>query len=294
MANLTALVPLDTTDFSESAFQLLPLLKELGFDKVRLVSALDPKKKDLNMDLLASYLDGKASKVTALGMECETRVLEGDAAEVILAAADASDVDLIVIATHGRTGIARLRFGSVGDKLIKHSPCPRLVIGPNVEIDLATYNLTNILVPLDGSEMAEMALPIAKHLARICKAQIDLVRAVSPTAVIADPTMGSVDLLTPMIDEAGAYLGEVEKKLAGTPVSSTVVTGRAEDAILDHLKKSGSDLVIMVSSGRTGIARAALGSTTERILQGPDPVLVFEPGEDRSRLFQAARAAASQ
>ncbi|MGE0057281.1 MAG: universal stress protein [Dehalococcoidia bacterium] len=293
MANLTALIPLDTTDFSESALQLLPLLKEIGFDKVRLMSAYDPKKKNLNMDLLASYLQGKASRVTALGMECETRVLEGDAAEVILAAADASDVDLIVIATHGRTGIARLRFGSVGDKLIKNAPCPRLVIGPNVEIDLASYDLTHILVPLDGSELSEMSLPIARYLAKACHAQVDLIRAVSPTAVVADPAMGAVDLLTPMLDEASTYLAGIEKTFSDTQVTSTVVTGRPDDAIIDHMKKNVNDLAIMVSSGRTGLARAAMGSTTERVLQGPDPVLVFEPGEDRSRLFQAARAAAN-
>ena len=89
--------------------------------------------------------------------------------------------------------------------------------------------------------------------------------------------MGAVDLLTPMLEEADAYLANVQKTFAGTKVSSTVVTGRADDAILDFMKKGANDLVVMVSSGRTGIARAAMGSTTERSLQGPDPVLVFEP-----------------
>jgi nucleotide-binding universal stress UspA family protein len=293
MANLTALIPLDTTDFSETSFLLLPMLKELGFDKVRLISALDPKKKDLNMDLLASYLDGKKSKVTDLGMEVETRVLEGDAAESILAAADASDVDLIVIATHGRTGIARLRFGSVGDKLIKDAPCPRLVIGPNVSIDLEHYDLRRILVPLDGTELSEMCLPIAKHIAQITNASVDLLRSVSPATAVSDPSLGAVDLLTPMLDEAANYLAATEAKFAPVPVSSQVITGRADDAILDHISKNEVDLVIMASSGRTGLVRAALGSTTERVLQGPDPVLIFEEGEDRSRFFQAARAAYS-
>jgi nucleotide-binding universal stress UspA family protein len=77
------------------------------------------------------------------------------------------------------------------------------------------------------------------------------------------------------------------------PVSSQVITGRADDAILDHISKNEVDLVIMASSGRTGLVRAALGSTTERVLQGADPVLIFEEGEDRSRFFQAARAAYS-
>jgi nucleotide-binding universal stress UspA family protein len=291
MANLTALIPLDTTDFSESSLLLLPMLKELGFDRVRLISALDPKKKDLNMDLLASYLDGKKSKVTALGLEAETRVSEGDAAEVILAAADATDVDLIVIATHGRTGIARLRFGSVGDKLIKDASCPRLVIGPNVSVDLEHYNLHRILVPLDGSELSEMSLPVAKYIAGETNASVDLLRSVSPATAVSDPSMGAVDLLTPMLDEAANYLASTETKLAPVAVTSQVITGRADDAILDHLAKNQVDLVIMASSGRTGLVRAALGSTAERVLQGPDPVMIFEPGEDRSRLFQAARAA---
>ena len=54
---------------------------------------------------------------------------------------------------------------------------------------------------------------------------------------------------------------------------------------------SAGHLVIMASRGRTGLSRAALGGVTEKVLQGPDPVLVFEIGEDRSRLFDAARSA---
>lgn len=291
MPNLTALVPLDTTEFSESAFQLLPMLKSIGFTKVRLLAAFDGKKKDQTAASLESYLQTQAAKVGGMGLEAETRVTQGDAAEVCIAAAAEGDVDLIILATHGRTGIARLRLGSVGDKIIKDASCPRLVVGPNVDIDLSSYALKRILVPLDGSDTAELSLPIARHLAGLTGAEIDLIRSVSPVTVVSDPSMGAVDLLTPMIDEATAYLQRVGGTFGSTKVNSTVVTGRPDDSILDHLKEHPVDLVIMVSRGRSGIGRAVMGSVAERVLHGPDPVLIFEPGEDRSRLFQDARAA---
>ncbi|UCH24536.1 MAG: universal stress protein [Trueperaceae bacterium] len=290
MNGLTALIPLDTTEFSESAMHMLPLLKEIGFEKVRLVSASDPKKR-LDKDMLATYLQDMEPKVAAFGMECETRVLEGEPVDAILAEADSSDIDLIVIATHGRTGIARYFLGSVGDKLIKNSPCPRLVIGPNVEIDLESYDLTHVLVPLDGSELSELSIPIARHLAKICEAQVDLIRTVFPTPAAAGHELIAVDLLDEMLEDASSYLARMKEQFVGLKVTTNVVTGRPDFAIIEHMKNSTNDLVVIASRGRTGIARSLMGSTTERVLHGPDPVLVFEPGEDRSRLFEAARAA---
>lgn len=286
MANLTALVTLDTTEFAESALLAVPMLKSIGFDRVRLISVV---KKGGDRAAQEGYLQRKADEVRGLGVEVETRLPEGDPAAEVLAAAAETDVDLIVLATHGRTGIARLRLGSVGEKLIKEASCPRLVVGPNVDIDLSNYALRRMLIPLDGSELAEMSLPIARYLAGLTGAEVDLIRSVSPTTVVADPAMGGIDLLTPLIEEATAYLARVGETF-GKPVNSTVVTGRADDSILEHLKTHPVDLVIMASRGREGIGRALLGSTAERVIQGPDPVLVFEPGEDRSRLFQAARA----
>jgi len=288
MSELTALISLDSTEFSESALLMLPLLKEIGFDTIRLVSVANPKK-NINGDNLTNYLKQKASKVEGLGFECQTRVLDGDPANAILAEADSPDVDLIVVATHGRTGIARLRLGSVGEKLIKNASCPRLVIGPNVEVDLATYDLTHVLVPLDGSEKSEMSLPIARYLAKVCHAQVDLIRSVSPSVVGGGEVM-HIDMVGLALDEANGYLNQISDRFEGLDVSVTVVNGRPDQTIIEHMKNTTNDLVVMVSNGRTGFLRAFLGSTTESVLRGPDPVLVFEPGEDHSRLFEAARA----
>jgi nucleotide-binding universal stress UspA family protein len=295
MPGFTVLVPLDTTAFAESALLALPILSRLGFTKARLVSVAD-KKQEAKADRgngqasLSEYLRGKAESVQAHGFEVETEVLSGDAAEAILAASAKPDVDLVLIATHGRTGIARLRLGSVGERIIKDAACPRLVIGPNVAIDLESYSLDRILVPLDGSEAAELSLPIARHIARQSGAQIDLLRSVSVTPIAGDPAVGAVDLLTPALEGAEQYLNTIAAGLGDFNVTTQVVTGSPGASILEHLREHPVDLVVLCSRGHTGLRRIAMGSVAEEVLQGPDPVLVFEPDESRSRLFEAARA----
>jgi nucleotide-binding universal stress UspA family protein len=267
------------------------MLKTVGFDRVRLISVVDSKKDRGDAASIEAYLEEQSAKVGELGMQVETRVGQGDAAEVLVAAANEEDVDLVLIATHGRTGIARLRLGSVGEKLIKDASCPRLVVGPNVEIDLEHYSLKRLLVPLDGSDLAEASLPIARYIAGLTGAEVELLRAVSPTSAAPDPTLVGADFVTPMIDDAHAYLARMSEAFPNQKTNGSVALGPADGSILEHLKAHPVDLVIMGSRGRTGLTRFALGSVTERVLQGPDPVLVFEAGEDRGRFFQAAREA---
>src|SRR5690606_680443 len=160
---LIALIPLDGTKLSESAYAMLPLVRQLGIDRIRLVSVWESaddeddsgKKKELSeaaqkgKAYLEAYLEQQAEEVKAKGFEVETVVQIGRPADEILESTH--DVDMIVIATHGRTGIARWWLGSVADEVIKEFACPTLVIGPNVEADLVHYEVNRILIHLDGS-----------------------------------------------------------------------------------------------------------------------------------------------
>ena len=92
-----------------------------------------------------------------------------------------------VVATHGRSGIARFRLGSVADKIIRQSPAPVLVIGPNVDVELAPYALKRVLVPLDGEELAEQALPIAAWIARLARTPLGQKRARQPVHRVRVP-----------------------------------------------------------------------------------------------------------
>jgi nucleotide-binding universal stress UspA family protein len=311
MPGLTALVPLDGTKLSESAYSLLPFARTLGIDTVNLVSVweagweehehlpgLEPhhlhEASEKGRSYVEAYLANQANSVRSLGFEVETTVRIGKPAEEVLGVSESAKVDLIVIATHGRTGIARFRLGSVADRIIRGAHCPALVIGPNVDVELAPYALNRILVPLDGSALAEEALPIAKLIAGQTSCEIDLVRVVSLAPLAFDdqsPAVYSVDLLTAMEDAARLYLNRISQELGGRTRTSLLI-GSADDQLLDYLKENPASLVIIASHARGGIARAALGSVTDRLLHGPAPVLVYRPGNEAgSGLIEAAKAA---
>ena len=288
MSDYTVLLPLDGDKVSEDALLVLPMLRSIGFAKLRIICVDDPKTdKTPTAEGFKPYAEAQVAAATAAGWQVESIIATGDPAATILAAAGNSDVDLILLATHGRTGIKRLRLGSVSDKLIKNALCPRLVVGPNVDIDMTTYSLKRILVPIGGSDLSAMSLPIARHLAGLTGASVDLLQSVTPPVSTAEIPSDFPALL----HAAGEHLARIATEFPGVDVKTYVVGTAPGGAILEHLNANPVDLVIMASRGRTGLSRAALGGVTEKVLQGPDPVLVFEIGEDRSRLFDAARSA---
>jgi nucleotide-binding universal stress UspA family protein len=306
MAHL-ALIPLDGTQLSESAFSLLPLVKQLGIEKIRLVSVWESAWEEAESGrdsgeldevtekgraYLDAYLAQQVNRVAAEGFEVEAVVRIGRAADELLASSE--DVDLILIATHGRSGISRWWLGSVADRVIKDSACPCLVIGPNVEVNLAPHRLERILVPLDGSTTAEQALPLAAFIADRTNATLDVARCMSLTAVTYDPGMSmySAELVTSMEESVKAYLQEVSSRLSGRKVETTMLIGGPGEMLLEHMKEKQADLVVCTTHGRRGVARAALGSTTDRLLHGSAPVLVFRPtDESPGEIVEAAREA---
>lgn len=304
---LIALIPLDGTKLSESAYSMLPLVSQLGIDRIRLVSVWESaaegsesgsQEGELNevtekgRAYLDAYLEQQAEEVKARGFQVETVVKIGRPADEILEATH--DVDLIIIATHGRSGIARWWLGSVADQVIRESACPCLVIGPNVETDLEHFEVKRILLPLDGSANAEQAIPLAALIADKTGALLDVVRAMSLTAVSYDPSMSmySPDLITSMEDSVKAYLVSVAQKLGNRKVETTMLIGGPGEMLLEHLKDKPADIVVSTTHGRTGVTRAALGSTSDRLLHGNAPVLIFKPGEEEpGDIVSAARAA---
>ena len=138
----------------------------------------------------------------------------------------------------------------------------------------------DVLVPLDGSPLSEAALPAATALASKLGARLSLVRVVR-WAVQAYPYT-LPEAYVPQVDdelEAGAkaYVQQKEAAVKGADVSAFVVRGAIADGLLDFIEKEAVDLVVMTTHARGGLARAALGSIADRVLQGPAPVLLIRP-----------------
>ncbi|HEX6797191.1 MAG TPA: universal stress protein [Ktedonobacterales bacterium] len=140
---------------------------------------------------------------------------------------------------------------------------------------------THVLVPLDGSERAERALPVAERIARANKGRITLMQAMSlplPIGAPYDTAALSASSIEQSEAEATAYLARIAgwPLLSGLQVETVVATGSPALAILDTAAEKGGDLIVLCSHGRTGASRWVLGSVAEHVArQSPVPVLVL-------------------
>ena len=166
------------------------------------------------------------------------------------------------------------------------------MIGPNVTVQLSPYTIKRVLIPLDGTGLSELALPLALRIAELTGAELDLTRVVTTPTMAVDPGMGvyPMDLLTAIEDAAKAYLAEKAAALGSKyRVTTAMHLGSPGETLLAHLREKPSELVVVASHGRAGVARAALGSVADRLLHGPAPVLVFRPGDGvKGRLLEGA------
>lgn len=140
-----------------------------------------------------------------------------------------------------------------------------------------------ILVPLDGSERAEQALPVAAHLARATRGTVTLIQAVNPPTefMVSVGTIVLPDILDEDVSVAREYLEGVAKTsgLEGIRTTTKVVTGHPVEAIIAEVNADAVDLVVMCSHGYTGAMRWAMGSIAEKVVRyAPSPVLILHEG----------------
>ncbi len=144
-----------------------------------------------------------------------------------------------------------------------------------------------ILVPLDGSNWGEAAIPLVEDFASVLQAEVILfqaIRSVSPWAGDS-ATLVPADLQHRRASSA-AYLSNIEKRLTdkGIKVTSVVVTGVPADTIIDYAKTNNIDLIAMSTHGRSGVDRWVFGSVTDKVLHAGDTaVLTVRPGVASSR-----------
>src|SRR4051794_18948678 len=192
------LVPLDGTRFAEHALPAALSLARRTAARLLLVSVSTPLAEayveglyfntlELEQEVTArhrTYLDGMAGRVRQrAGVEVVARVLHGEVAPTLCDLIDQGEADLVVMATHGRGPLGRFWLGSVADEMIRHATAPLLLVRPaEGEADLsAEPDLSRIVLPLDGTGLAEQILTPAVALAEVVPgAEIILLRAVHP------------------------------------------------------------------------------------------------------------------
>jgi nucleotide-binding universal stress UspA family protein len=240
-------------------------------------------------DIARQYLAGVAASLESDGITVHTKVVDGDPAQCILEQASTNDdVNFIAMTTHGRSGLGRLFFGRVAENVLRASPVPVLMLcsreedTENAALSSPARPYRNIMVPLDGSELAEKAIEQARALATGPDAGITLLSvAVGPSSQeLADPTLFPLWVEASQDEKIGQlneYLFGVAQQLrdGGLRVKTQVRSGDPAEEIMVESDRDNIDLIVMSTHGRGGLQRLWLGSVAMKVVQGANrPVLL--------------------
>lgn len=191
---------------------------------------------------------------------------EKSPAPAIVRAAREHDAQ-IVMASHGRTGIGELVFGSIAEEVLQLTDRPIILIGPDSTPH--TGPIGPVVACVDGSDLAESALPAATDAATRLGTELRLVEALDPNLVAAIAATGG-DVL-----ESGYLARTISSMPPALRPSFEVLHGWPPAAIARYAAASGAELVAVATHGRTGAARTVLGSVAANLVRhAPCPVLI--------------------
>ncbi|HTE86975.1 MAG TPA: universal stress protein [Dehalococcoidia bacterium] len=302
------LVPLDRSPLSEAALPYAEALAAAERRRLRLFSVVETvidglfqEKVRLNggldtvrTEIARKSLDRLAEGLRARGLEVEAETTLGAPAPEILGAGAHDDVAMIVMATHGRGGADRWVIGSVADKVMRSTSKPLLLVRPGGRSSPSgEAGLRRLLVPLDGSPLAQAALEPATELAFATRAKLVLLHVVPFLTATMDWGTGFVPELTEIEAEMAASAQQsLEELRAGLPAGlqseAVVLRGPVAITIEDYIQQHQIDLTIMTTHGRGGFTRFVLGSTADRLVRsGASVLLIHGEGEEASEPKEA-------
>jgi nucleotide-binding universal stress UspA family protein len=249
------------------------------------LAVIDENMRSLRRDHEQAYLD-QVREEHARGAVAAAILLDGPVAATVASYGQANHARLIVMTTHGRSGLERAWLGSVADELVRISPVPLLLVPPGSAS--AVRPLRRVLVPLDGSAVAESILEHAIGLARIdADSELILLDVVQPIAsavwvpdVVPRPEGGD-DVTRRQEERAREYLARLSSRLETSRVrvhARVRVATTVAPAILEVARDEQADIIALATHGRSGIKRLTMGSVADKVVRGsPVPVLLFRP-----------------
>lgn len=295
----TILVPLDTSPFAQQALPTAGAIAKAARGKLRLILVherqpfagyADAPWNGAREAMEGAYLADTARELEKeLGIDVTVDHPCGPAAETIVRHANAYRADLVVMTTHGRTGLSRAWFGSVADSVMRNLDIPLLLLHPTegaATASAAQAKFRRVMIPLDGTPQSEEIIDAAVSLAGT-RATYVLARVVVPVPLVSadfgapystavlpiDAT--ATDIL---IDDARRYLDEVASRLAGKGAIKTEQSVRVSDhagpVLLDVANAYDIDLIAIATHGR-GVSRFVLGSVADKLLRGSKAALLI-------------------
>jgi nucleotide-binding universal stress UspA family protein len=251
-----------------------------------LESTLDPRIRDQEK----AYLNDIVKRIAAVS-RCRicAKLLDGNVADAIREHAQARGADLIVMTTHGRGPFSRFWLGSAADQLVRRSSIPILLVHPSEKApELATKSTPRrVVIPLDGSALAEQILDPAVSIGRLMGAGYTLLRIVEPIMSVGyDPVTYAYEVvderhLAQQKQEAQIYLDRVAERLRqqSLQVETHVrISHQPAVGILEYASNQEDSWIALATHGRRGLSRVLLGSVADKVIRGATiPVLISRP-----------------
>lgn len=309
------LVPLDRSPLAEQAVGTAAAIARASNAAIDLVLVHQPFPFDgfgdapwnaLEREDERKYLAGIVSEIAAgAAVPTTEAVINGEAVETICKRAWDADADLIVMTSHGRSGLSRVWIGSVAMGVIRQASIPVLMLRPAKTADdrkAAHHLFKRILVPIDGSPFASEVLTSASSLAKCADATLELLRVVEPVPLVtadfgmpfAYPPMLQDDAATNhLLEGAKLEMADLVRQLAdrdGLKVNATtLVAGHVGNAIIDFARGHDIDLIAMATHGR-GASRLIFGSVADKVIRASGlpmllhrPIGVVQPAEETEK-----------
>lgn len=288
------LVPLDFSEFSEKALLYGLELAERCGSRLTLLHAVVLFQDDIGEEQklqeyeewvkrreqrIHSQINQGKKQATDRGIDVDTVILRGvSAADVILEYLDDHPSDLVIMGTHGRSGLKHILHGSVAEKVMKLSPYPVITVHRSVK----SFKMENLLVPIDFSVYSKAAADYAIFLAKTFKAGIDFLHVIDheihPSFYAAGvDSIFEIDkeLKNRVIKNMKGFLADQLNK--DIRIHFLVREGRAHKEIVEFSKENESDMIVIATHGLTALDYILLGSTTEKVVRWANcPVLTVK------------------
>ena len=290
----TILVPLDGSGLAERVLPFAVRLARAGDGRLVLLRAARARARPGRPE---QELDAVAEQLRAYGIAAEARVSDDDPAAAILGAARETRADLIAMSTHGRGGLGRWLYGSVADQVLRQAEVPVLLVPAVAARSWPRDDLLRVLLPLDGSELAEAAIGPAETLPGAIGARLTVLRVVVPPP----PSLyGEGYAFIPFDEEA--ELAEARRYVDGI-ADRLRTSGRLRDdgrmvevrtavgepvAEIAEATRQGADVIAMATHGHGGLERLLMGSVATGVLQRAGvPLLLTRPTDVREHAAPA-------
>lgn len=296
------LVPLDGSDATKVALDYarqvpsdeITLLRVHAERSIPLPGRAQYRRRKNRIPELQAELEAIAAPLREAGRNVRTHVEQGDVAETIVDMG--RDHDLVVMTTHGRGAAGRAIFGSIADRVSRHSEIPVLLIRRRLA-SARDLGLGRIVVPLDGSTVAERSLPFAVWLAKTFSIPLHVFRALDLSEVLAairaerqegaqqeadsdeeQEVQENYDRVRAEVEaNATEYLMEHVNRLRadGIEADMQLLHGTPAYTLLWHMQQD--DLTVMTSHGRGGYRRWAMGSVAEKLVREAEAPVLLVP-----------------